>query len=59
MFASSLHRESTDSLMITKSQPETAQEPVGSPSDALLDTKDHMRSKFRSKPTSVGGPVRR
>ena len=42
-------------LMITKwrlSHPETAQEPVGSPSDidatnALLVTKDHMRSKFR------------
>ena len=29
------------------SQPETAQEPVGSPSDALLDIKDHMRLKFR------------
>ena len=41
------------SVMITKwhlSHPEMAQEPVGSPSGAinvLLDTKDHVRSKFR------------
>ena len=57
MSASSLHRESTDStmrvsklLMITKwrlSHPETAQGPVGSPSDATITLLNYMRAKFR------------